>query len=138
MRPPGPPLPDRELLHALVPSHHPAIRGDNRAGSILRRTILANEASMVLVGNEANLLAIGLFGHVVQAEAVGNPANFLLLVIAHREIAAGREPQADSPQHIRLVLARIEAPAQGEAAVGRLHQPGVVPRGNLPAPTLSA
>ena len=94
--------------------------------------ILANEAGMVLVGNEANLLAIGFFGHVAQAEAVGNAANFLLPVIAHRKLQPGQDLGPDSPQHIRLVLARIEPPAKGEAAVGRLYQPGVVPRGDLP------
>ena len=102
------------------------------AGSVLRGTILANEAGMVLVGDEANLLAIGFFGHVVQAEAVGNLANFLLLVIAHGKLQPGQDLGPDSPQHIGLVLARIESPAQGDAAIGRLDQSGVVPRGNLP------
>ena len=89
---------------------------------------------MVLVRNEANLLAIRLLGHLAEVEMVGDLADLLFAVASHRKLQPRHYLWPDSPQHVRLVLARIEPLREGQSAIGCRNQPGVMTRGDLPGP----
>ena len=82
-------------------------------------TVLADESGVVLVGHEANLLAVGLFGHVPQSQLLGDAADFLLAILAHGKPQPGEHVRPDAPEHVGLVLARIETAAESGSAVGR-------------------
>ena len=89
-----------------------------------------DEAGVVLVGHEADLLAVGFFGHVVQSQAVGAATDLVFAVRADGEHQSGEDLRPDAPQHVRLILGRIEAAMQADFPVRAGQQPGVMARGD--------
>src|ERR1700722_9251985 len=70
-----PPLTDEEVMTAVVPAEHGAGRGDEFARQVVvESTILADKARVIVVGNEADFLAIGFVGDA-QAGLAGQLAD---------------------------------------------------------------
>src|ERR1019366_1608601 len=94
--------------HATAGIHNLASRGARR--DALLAEVGIDERGVVTVRDEADLLAVGLFGHR-QSELTGELADLGLPERAHREERPGELVLRQAEQEIRLVLALIDAPA---------------------------
>src|SRR5581483_6622425 len=98
------------------------MRTDDSTGLVDQRSRLEQrwiaapqEASIVVIRNEADLLALGLFrGH--QAHAARIVTDAALFHIPDREVRSGQLALAQRPQEIRLILSRVFAAPQQVAA----------------------
>src|SRR5439155_1220193 len=77
----------------------------------------AYELVVLARGDEADLLAVFLVRHA-QPQLAGQLANLRLVVLSHGKQHAGQERPLHAEQHVRLVLAVIDAAAQGGQAAG--------------------
>src|SRR5262249_27011950 len=84
------------------------------------------EASVVVVRNETDLLALGLVRRH-QAERSCLLSNFLLLEIAHGKSRGGELILRQGPEKIRLILLPVASPPEQKASrVGILADPSIV------------
>ncbi len=99
--------------------------------------MLADESGVVLVGHEADFLAVAFRGHA-QAQPLGDPANLLLAILADRKHQPRQQLPLDAEQHVGLVLRRVEPAAQGDftVAVPTARLSEAVPAGGTPSALL--
>ncbi len=119
MRKPAP-LADGEMMHARVLAQHAAVGVANFAVRFLRSDpalaeVSVDESRIVAVGNEANLLAVGLRGHR-QSQLASQIAHLRLGVSAQGKIGAGQLLLLQAEEEIGLVLGVVHAPAHLIAA----------------------
>ena len=93
-----------------------------RAGAAAR----GDEPDVIAVGDEADLLGVGLVG-VGQPGPPRQRAHLVLAHVAERKPDARQQLGADAEEEVRLVLAAVAGPAEHDAAVVGGRQPGVVP-----------
>src|SRR6267378_1878662 len=111
------PLTDRVAGNAGVRAEHAALTVDDRARPEHVRIPAAQETAIVVVGHEADLLALGLVGRD-EAESARVRADLVLGEIADRKMRRRKLRLIERPEEIGLVLARV-APAPQEPAPAR-------------------
>ena len=84
---------------------------DDRSRPKHVRVATSQKATVVVVGNEADLLALGLVGRH-QAEPARVGAYLLLVEIAHRKLRRRELALVERPEKIGLILARVAAASQ--------------------------
>ena len=97
----------------------------------------ADETEVIVVGDEADLLAFRLVVHR-QPLLAGQPADLRLGIIADREEHVGEQFGTQPEEHVGLVLARVVAACDPERAVVRAGDPGVMAGGDEIGPNLLA
>jgi len=106
-------------MNSLVRSHHASVFIDDDAVARGVGSVLLHEARVIVVGNEADLLAVRLVGDGQPALArVG--AHGVLRPIAHRKNGATELILRERKQEVRLILCRIRAALQEKAAGRRI------------------
>jgi hypothetical protein len=78
------PLPNREVVHPAVGAEDTPVTIEDRTRVVLGGGLALHEAGIVVVGNEADLLALRLV-RVGQAPLAGERAHLCLLEVADRE-----------------------------------------------------
>ena len=111
------PLTDRVAGDARVRAEHAALSVDDRARPEHARIPAAQETAIVIVGHEADLLALRLVGRD-EAESTRVRADLVLVEIADGEMRRCELRLIERPEEIGLVLARV-APAPQEPAPAR-------------------
>ena len=120
-------LPDGEGVRAVVSGHDGSgARVHDVAGLLAQRP--AQEARCVAVGDEADVVAVGLAGDQ-EAAARGLGAHVLLQVRTQRQQGAPQLIRGQHSQHVRLVLRRVDRPVQLRAS-GAVDDARVVSRGD--------
>ena len=110
------PLPDGEAMRAGVRAERrPGLVVDDRAG---RPAAAAGveKGDVVAVGDEADLLRVGLVG-VGEAEPARQRAHLVLRLVAEREAHPRQDLRPDAEQEVRLILVGVARAAQRHAAV---------------------
>ncbi len=113
------PLADGEAVGAVVAAHHGAAGVHDAAGRLTQRG--GQEGTRVTVGDEADVVAVGLGGHGQAARRRLRP-HLRLGGVTQREQRPAQLLTGEHGEHVGLVLGRVRAAVQ--AAV---RQPRVVP-----------
>src|SRR6267143_1660243 len=113
------PLTDRVAGNAGVRAEHAALTVDDRARPEHVRIPAAQETAIVVVGHEADLLALRLVGRD-EAESARVRADLLLVEIADGKMRRCELSLIERPEEIGLVLARVAPPAQEPAPARRV------------------
>src|SRR5208282_1097451 len=119
-------LSDRESMPAGVSGEASSVAIDNQAGAELRGIALPlDKTRVVAVGNEANLLALGLVGGG-EAQSAGAGANFGLGHRTKRENSSRELVLPEREEKIRLIFRVVGGAHQMKPAVGAILYPGVM------------
>src|SRR2546421_675839 len=113
------PLTDRVAGDAGMRTEHAALSVDDRAGPEHVRIPAAQETAIVVVGHEADLLALGLVGRD-EAESARVGADRVLVEIPDGKMRRGKLRLIERPEEIGLVLARVAAAPQEPAPARRV------------------
>ena len=92
-----------------------AVRVDDRAGAVLCRCLALDEARVVAVGHEADLLALGLVGDG-QPALPGDGADARLVEPADGEEGGLELRLGEAEEEVGLVLGAVRALQQAESA----------------------
>src|SRR6266404_3971932 len=111
------PLTDRVAGDARVRAEHAALTVDDRARPEHARIPAAQETAIVIVGHEADLLALRLVGRD-EAESARVRADLVLVEVADGKMRCCELRLIERPEEIGLVLARVP-PAPQEPAPAR-------------------
>src|SRR5882672_5122439 len=113
------PLTDRVAGDAGVGAEHATVTVDDRARPENVRIPAAQETAIVVVGHEADLLALPLVGRD-EAESARVRADLLLVEIADGKMRRCELRLIERPEEIGLVLACVAPPAQEPAPARRV------------------
>ena len=109
-------LADREAMDAAVLGQRRALGVDDPPGlSAAGRRLALDEAGVVTVGDEADLLALRLLGDR-QAESTGMRAHLALGEVAERKARPGELGLGQAEEKVGLVLGARRARAAGASA----------------------
>src|SRR5438477_10842170 len=78
------PLADGEMDHSAMPAEHPALEVDDLARRLRLRPYTLHQRRVIAVGNEADVLAVGLGRHL-QGKLGGNASNLVLGQVPQRK-----------------------------------------------------
>src|SRR5581483_2634404 len=124
------PLADGEAMHAAVRAEFTTTLVDDRPAAFDRRILARDERRIVAVGDEADLLAVGLVG-----DDQSEPPRLLAHIRLHQRADGEYRPRElilrEREQEVRLILLDIRAALEQPSAVGILLDTRVVTGGDL-------
>lgn len=91
--------------------------GDEIAGGFAAPPPFADETSVILVGDEADFLAIGLLSYA-EIQLVGHAADFRFSIVAYWKFEPGEEFSLDSKEDVRLVFRLVQSAMEDRAEKG--------------------
>ena len=121
-------LTNRELLKPSVLAQHLAGSIDEFPSCVLFATIASDESRVVIVGDEADFLGVGLVGGL-DARLPGHLSNRSLGISPHRKDHVFQDFAFNPEQDVRLVLIQIEAPKQARLILTDILRLGIVAAG---------
>ena len=123
-------LPYGVAVVAVVLTEHVALGVYDVAGSVDVGAVLLHEAGVVVVGDEAHILALGLLGGQ-QAEAAGMVSHLVLRHVAEGEEGARQGVGCDGKEEVGLVLRGVDGGEELRSAVFGGADACVVTRGKV-------
>jgi hypothetical protein len=118
-------LANRESLDSRMLSHDSSLEIDDRAGGFPDGPAFAYESEVIVVGHEADILAVRLVVHR-QTVLLRNSPDLSLGVAADREKHVRKQLAPESEQNIRLILGAVEGPRHAAGAIARLANASVM------------
>src|SRR6266542_788318 len=127
--PQAPALSDGEAERAVVVGDGAPARVDHLAGSNQVGSVPSQERAVVVAGDEAHFLGVGLAGHG-EAEAHGVRPRLRFFLSTHWEEAPGELVLAEHVEEIGLVLRSVNAATEMPSALPVPPRPHVMARGH--------